>query len=85
MGNPDDKDGRTCTKMICCIGCLVIFSVTLICLGGGSIPFLSNFYKKTVKEVSVFFVIFNRGGYRGYAKIQEELVAKTSIVIWDYL
>lgn len=50
MDDLDSKKRRCCNTKICCITFLVIIAVMFICLGGGSMPFLSKLYKKTVKE-----------------------------------
>lgn len=54
-------DDRKKKKKCCCcsyvvgITIVLVFAVLFVCLGAGSIPFLSDFYKNTVKKVSFFF------------------------------
>jgi len=63
-----EKGGRCCQ---CCttvvtISILIVASVLFICLGAGSIPFLTNFYKDTVLKQLVMKYSDSSGGNEAY-------------------
>ena len=43
---------KCCTPLVA-IAILIVVSVLFVCLGAGSIPFLSKYYKDTVKKVNL--------------------------------